>query len=153
MNSTIQGRREGDARARLGMELASLKKERAIKMAQTAMLNAAMDRPERTCTSDDISGDLASEYDDGGKWVGAAVRGLALARVIEKTGHAVSARPSRHANEVKLCRVRDDANAAMYMQALRLWLQRNPLPEPAITNSLFPDLEQSQKNTPSLRWA
>jgi hypothetical protein len=110
------------------MDLASLRKEHSIKRGQLAMLQAGMSRSDRHCTSDDMPTDLAAEYADGGKWVGPAVQTLALARIIERIGNAKSARPSRHATEVKRWRVRDDHQARLYAQALRLWLERNPLP-------------------------
>ena len=128
MMTPTQGRREGEARMTIGMELAALHKERRIKQAQLAMLEAAMSRDDRTCTSDDMTADLSSEYDAGGKWVGAAVHALALARTIERVNYVKSARPSRHSADVKLWHVRDDDNAKLLMQTLRLWLERNPMP-------------------------
>ena len=132
-----QSQYEGESRKQVGMGLAALRKAHAIKRAQLSILQTAMGRDDRTCTSDDAVSDLAKEYADGGKWVGPAVHGLALARIIVRIGTVKSARPSRHGNEVKLWRVRDDSLTGMYISALALWLERNPLPTDA---SLFGEI-------------
>lgn len=129
MMTVSQGRQEGETRKLAGMNVASQRKERRIKLAQLAMLDAGMGRPDRSCSSDDMPTDLAAEYADGGKWVGAAVAGTLAAKLVQRIGNRKSARPSRHSTEIKLWRIRDDSKALAFMQELRLWLERNP-PEP-----------------------
>jgi hypothetical protein len=128
MITATQGRAEGDARMLAGIALASLRKEHRIKSAQVAMIQAGLGREDRLCSSDDMAADLAEEYSDGGKWIGAAVHSLALARIVDRVGNVKSSRPSRHATEVKVWRIRDDFKARLFVQALTLWLNRNPLP-------------------------
>jgi hypothetical protein len=107
MTTTITNIEEGERRKVAGMELAAARKGDLIHRAQKMMVEAAFTRPGLDFTSDDISDDLGREYSDGGAWVGAAVRGLALAGISIRAGQRKSQRPSRHANEVKVWKIRD----------------------------------------------
>lgn len=152
MITPTEGRLAGEARKSAGLNLAALHKEHSMKRAQLAMLEAAMSRIDRRCSSDDMPDDLGDTYRDGGKWVGATVHGLAVAHVIERIGNVKSARPSRHGTEVKLWRVHDDVKAYQFMQMLRASLDRNPMRpgEQIDGTALLPLNIMSQKGSPAV---
>lgn len=131
----IQGRREGQRRKELGMSLAAMNRERAIRKAQLALLAAGLARPDRLCSANDIPADLEAKYSDGGRWVGPAVRAMAMRRLIEKAGHDTSARPTRHGGDVMLWRIVSDERVGKAIAELRQWLERNPEAEPDGSNS------------------
>lgn len=60
-------------------------------------------------TTDAIPDDLAAEYSDGGRWVGALVLRLLAARIIREVATARSARLSRHRGRVGVYAVADPA--------------------------------------------
>lgn len=144
--TTEHGLAEGEVRKLQALDITSSRNTLPILQAQIAMLRKALARADLTCTSDDIADALEAEYEDGGSWVGAAVRRLRTAGITRRVGQCVSARPSRHATEIKLWQVVDEARARTYLAQLRAQADAltRPLPE-SFDESLFPILSESER--------
>ena len=98
------------------------------RLVQVAMLRAALERPERTCTATDASDDPFAKYLDNGPWVGHAVNELRKDGLIVRVGQDASVRKSRHGAEIKLWKVVDDNRARLTIGNFRRWMEDNPLP-------------------------
>ena len=136
---THEGERQRDA------ALSVVRAHRTLEIwgAQLAMLSAMRERADRSGTADDIT-TPGLKHEDGAPWIGAAVRELRMAGVIVRAGNVVSTRPSRHAAEIKLWRLADDAKTDLIIGRLRQALGQ---PAPSLFTQATPENKSPDAST------
>ena len=123
-----QGRRQGEAARDSGVLLLLIRREWLCRSADLAFVEAVLANPTNGATIDDATADLAEKFVDGGKWRGAAVLGLRMARLIVRVGHRPSSRPTRHGDCNGVWAARDLEGLHRRAAELRQWLAANPEP-------------------------
>lgn len=128
-------RSEGERRRDAALSILQTRKDWLVRHAQCRMMQAALGRDDATFTSDNAADDLAAKYDHGGKWIGAAVRALAEARLTVETGRWVkTCRPFAHGRKIPVWCLVDRAAAAKW---LAFHPEIAPPEEPATADALF----------------
>ena len=108
--------------------------ELKIAKGQLVFLEALLSHPDRVCTLDDGTSDLAFRFDDdGGKWRGHITLGLWLCGLIESVGAENSKRPSRNRGLLRKWRCKDDAKARRKIEQLKRWIDQKENPQTAAT--------------------
>lgn len=140
MHTTTEAITEAEARRDAGMELAAMRKRWLIERDTLAFLDAIMDRPDRTASTDDTVDDLRDRFADGGRWRGSIPSTLARQGLIRHAGVIPSCRVSRHRGYVTLWRALDIPAIERRRSELRRWLTDNPEPvEPSLFENETPD--------------
>jgi len=118
MNAPRQLRDTAEAGKHFGMTLAADAKPDRVTAGKISLLQALFASPDGTATIDDATGDLAKEYQDGGKWRGSICHSLAVGRIIERVDVVKSDRPSRHRGYVTRWRLVDRRKASLLLAGL-----------------------------------
>ena len=113
-----QLQQQGETAKQIGMSLAADAKFDKVQNGKIAFLRAILQSPDGCGTIDDATADLATEFDDGGKWRGTVVRSLAYSGIIERDGIAISDRPSRHRGYIGRWRLKNRADAKRMLSRL-----------------------------------
>lgn len=133
--NTAEAIAQGELRKAAGIARAA---GRSANVWQTQLdfLTVLLDEPDRTATLDDAVGDLGEKFKQGGKWRGAAVRGLAEAGLIERAAVELSIRPARHRGYLTRWRATDPIAINAKIDELRRLLAALEDPE-VKQNELF----------------
>lgn len=116
-----------------------MRKRWLIERDTLAFLDAMMNRPDRTATTDDAVDDLRDRYADGGRWRGSIPSGLAREGLIIHAEVIPSCRVSRHRGYVTLWRALDIPAIEQRRAELRRWLNDNHDPvEPSLFENETP---------------
>lgn len=103
------GRQLGEHRRDSALSLVREHKREQTAKVQLDFLIALRNSPTGEAAADDITTKLEKKYNGNAPYVGAAINGLAVARITYRVGQRKSARPSRKGNEIKVFRVLDKA--------------------------------------------
>ena len=147
-----QGRRQGEAARDSGVLLLLIRREWLCRSADLAFVEAVLANPTNGATIDDATADLAEKFVDGGKWRGAAVLGLRMARLIVRVGHRPSSRPTRHGDCNGVWAARDIDGLHRRAAALRQWFRAHPeppgndLPQTSEAASVLPDAASKSRS-------
>lgn len=101
-----------------GIRRTQCKNRKKIIIGQIRLLKKALARVGKTCTSDDVAVNLTVQYRDKGCWVGAAIRQLSAARVIQHIGYVKSRRARRNGSDTKHWQIVDECVAREHLETL-----------------------------------
>lgn len=87
--------------------------------AQLALLSALLESRDGRASTDDIVRDSNATYDDGGKWLGGAVRELSDDGLIQRCDADRSKRPARHGGLLSIWEIIDRVAVAKRIGQLR----------------------------------
>ncbi len=113
-------RAEGERRRDIGMALAAARQPDRVTLGRLAYVQALVDSLDGTATIDDATtpDELASGYEDGGRWRGTVTRSLVADGLAEIVRITRSRRPSRHRGYVALLRLTDRPAAVLYLKRM-----------------------------------
>ena len=147
-----QGRRQGEVARDSGVLLLLIRREWLCRSAELAFIKAVLANPTSGATIDDATEDLAAKFADNGKWRGAAVLRLRMARLTCCVGHRPSSRPSRHGDNNGVWAARDIDGLHRRAAELRQWFKTHPEPpaddDPQTSEaaSVLPDAASKQRS-------
>lgn len=141
---------DGESRRNVGMALAAARRPDNVSLGRCAMVRALLRSPDGIATIDDATtaDELASGYDDGGKWRGTVVLSLVRDKLAEIVGTTRSRRPSRHRGYVARLRLADRCKAELYLRRMSAALSQYDATPNAVTNgvAVFPNVTLPQEN-------
>lgn len=111
----------------IGFDVVLLRSRDKAKAAQLALLELMSKKPDGTYTTDDILRSLDEPFEDGGKWLGPAIRELCEDGLIQSVDVVQSERKSRHSGYVTAWKVADLPNALRRIRLLKQFLELRPV--------------------------
>lgn len=127
MTASKQGREAGRKRRDRNLTVVQARRWKETAEIQIRFIDAALRQVDGIAAADDIVEVLHQKYNGNAPHVGAAIGALRTAGLVEFVGRRRSARPSRHANEIREWRIVDRGKATMKRDALKTMLATMPL--------------------------
>lgn len=106
-----------------------------IAKGQVAFLAALVNANDQKGTLDDATADLATAFDDNGKWRGAITLQLSLDGLIAEVGATNSRRLSRRRGLLRRWRLVDAGKARRKIESLKRWIDETESPRPGATGT------------------